>query len=187
MKTTEIHADEIKVETIEAQIVENIKERKKVGAYPEDEVKTLLKPLDGQYSCTDEKMGSLYYLDSHSELLNDNHVVKSNIPVIGSILVAGRKLLYGEVRRCTDPLFLKETEFNRHVANVLNDVNKKLEGAEKTAFPNKDIEAEIKNYMDLKFDQIKQELLLQIKEEIKNLYSDSKNVSENPNVLKPEN
>jgi hypothetical protein len=183
METIEIHADEIKVETIEAQIIDNMKERKKAGAYPEAEVKMLLKPLDGHYSCTDEKMGSLFYLDSHWELLNDNHVVKSNIPVIGSILVAGRKILYGEVKRCTDPLFLKETEFNRHVANVLSDVNKKLE---RTAFPNKDVETEIKNYIDLKFDQIKQELLLQIKKEIENIYSDSKCVSENSNVLKPD-
>jgi len=97
--------------------------------------------------------------------------------------VAGRKLLYGEVKRCTDPLFLKETEFNRHVANVLSDVNKKLE---KTGFSNENIETEIKNYIDLKFDQIKQELLLQIKEEIKNLHSDSKINSENSNVLKSE-
>lgn len=186
MKTIEIHAEEIKVENIEAKLIKNIEERKKIGAYPEVEVKTLLKPLDGQYSCTDEEMGSLFYLDSHWELVNDNHVVKSHIPVIGSILVAGRKLLYGEVRRCTDPLFLKETEFNRHVVNVLSDVNKKLI-PEKTAFPVKDLENEIKNYIDLKFDQIKQELLLQIKEEIKNLYSDPKNISENPNVLKPEN
>ena len=183
MKKIETHANEIKDEIIEAQIIKNIKERKKAGAYPEDEIKMLLKPLDGQYSCNDEKMGSLFYLNSHWHLLNDNNVVKSNIPVIGSILVAGRRLLYGEVKRCTDPLFLKETEFNRHVANVLSDVNKKLE---KTGFPNENIETEIKNYIDLKFDQIKQELLLQIKEEIKNLHSDSKINSENSNVLKSE-
>lgn len=183
MKTIEIHANEIKDEIIEAQIIKNIKERKKAGAYPEDEIKTLLKPLDGQYSCDDEKMGSLFYLNSHCHLFNDNHVIKSNIPVVGSVLVAGRKLLYGEVKRCTDPLFLKESEFNRHVVNVLNDVNKKLE---KTNLSNENIEAEIKSYIDLKLDQIKQELLLQIKEEIKNLHSDLKNDSENPNGLKSE-
>ncbi len=183
MKTIEIHANEIRDEIIEAKIIQNIKERKKAGAYPEAEVRKLLKPLDGQYSCNDEKMGSLFYLNSHWNLINDNNVVKSNIPGIGSILTAGRRLLYGEVKRCTDPLFLKETEFNRHVVNVLSDVNKKLE---KKGFQNEDIETEIKNYIDLKFDQIKQELLLQIKEEIKNLHSDSTDDSKNSYVLRSE-
>jgi hypothetical protein len=85
-------------------------------------------------------------------------------------------VLYGEVRRCTDPIFLKESEFNQHVVNVLSDVNKKLE---KTNSSNENLEAEIKNYIDLKFDQIKQELLLQMKEEIKNLHSDPKNFENN--------
>jgi hypothetical protein len=183
MKTIETHASEIDDEIIEAEIVKSIEERKKSGAYPEDEIKTLSKPLNGQYSCNDEKMGSLFYLNSHCHLFNDNHVIKSNIPVIGNFLVAGRKVLYGEVRRCTDPLFLKESEFNRHVVNVLNDMGKKLE---KTNLSNENLEAEIKNYIDLKFDQLKQELLLQIKEEIKNLHSDSKSNSENPNGLKSE-
>lgn len=162
MKTVEIHIDGTNEEDIEARISRNINKRQIEGAYPEEEIEEIAKPLEGQYSLNEEA-APLYYLNSHWHLLNNNHIISSNIPVVGGFLVAGRKLLYGEMQRYVDPVFLKETEFNRNVVNILNEMYEKLD---KIDALNMDFETEIKNYIDVRMEQIKKEILQEIHDEM---------------------
>lgn len=128
MDTFEIKDDEINVEEIMEKIRENIRRRKEAGVYPPDPdpVAAPLTPAGGN----SEIARDLAYLSSHWDIQNRGYFISSHRPVAGKVLVKGRELVHGEVRRYVDPVIWKQAEFNRATGRVLEVVSRQFSGIE---------------------------------------------------------
>lgn len=120
----EIRDDEIDVEEIMRKIRENISKRKEEGAYEESVISKLHekaslhafgeKELDPQLD--------LEYLLDNWDIKNDTYSISSHRPLMGKILISGRKVVHGEVRRYVEPVTFLQSEFNGRVADFSNAI-----------------------------------------------------------------
>ena len=62
----------------------------------------------------------LEYLNRAWDIQNDAYVIRSHQSVFGSVLVRGRQMVNGEIRRYVDPVILQQIEFNANMVRVLN-------------------------------------------------------------------
>ena len=124
----EIKDDEINVEEIMEKIRENIRRRKEAGVYPPDPDPAAA-PLTPAGS-NSEIARDLAYLSSSWDIQNRGYFISSHRPVAGKVLVRGRELVHGEVRRYVDPVIWKQAEFNRTTGRVLEDLNRQVSGIE---------------------------------------------------------
>lgn len=143
---TEIKDDEIKVEDIMRQIRENIKKRKESGAYTketEDIINETLQAPDAGAG-HDDLQQNLDYINRNWDL-HAEYNISSHRPILGRLLVPGRKLVHGEVRRYVDLISGKQSEFNASVVRVLNSCIKGFDTKvnEVVATVNKDIDAKV--------------------------------------------
>ena len=126
-KTIEIRDDEINVEEIMAKIRENIRRRQATGELPPDP-DTLLSPPPcvGISSEVNESFRhDLSYINSNWDIRNNSYFISSHRPCIGNVIVKGRQLVHGEVRRYVDPMISRQTEFNASVVRLLNQNSSK--------------------------------------------------------------
>lgn len=145
MDTSEKKDDYVKVEDIMFQIRENIKKRKDDSSFNEP---------------TDAATGK--NLQDDIDFINSNwnvsaeYRISSHRPVIGRLIIWGRKLFHGEVRRYVDLIEAKQIEFNTHVARCINILDNKIDETiattkiefnskinETTAAINKDVDLKI--------------------------------------------
>lgn len=124
----EIKDDEINVEEIMEKIRENIRRRKEAGIYPPDP-DSLAAPQAPAGSST-EIARDLAYLSGNWDIQNRSYFISSHRPVAGKVLVKGRELVHGEVRRYVDPVIWKQAEFNRATGRVLEEVAREVSGIE---------------------------------------------------------
>ena len=124
----EIKDDEINVEEIMEKIRENIRRRKEAGVYPPDP-DSLAAPQAPAGSSTDIAR-DLAYLSGNWNIQNNSYFISSHRPVAGKVLVKGRELVHGEVRRYVDPVIWKQAEFNRATGRVLEEVAREVSGIE---------------------------------------------------------
>ncbi len=127
MDTFEIKDDEINVEEIMEKIRENIRRRKEAGIYPADPVPAAAPQDPGS---NPEIARDLAYLSGNWDVRNNSYFISSHRPVAGKVLVKGRELVHGEVRRYVDPVIWKQTEFNRATGRALEDVTRQVSGIE---------------------------------------------------------
>ena len=124
----EIRDDEINVEEIMATIRENIRRRKGAGGLsldPETPAPTTSFAQTGSES--DEALRrALAFINSNWEIHNNNYVISSHRPYIGKMLVKGRQLVLGEVRRYVDPMISRQTEFNASTVRILTQTSQKF-------------------------------------------------------------
>ncbi len=113
--TIEIHDDEINVEEIMAKIREEIRQRKEAGLLPSDPPEVSPAPDPTR---TSDLSHDLAYMTGNWNVQNTGYSITSHRPVTGRMLVKGRSLIHGEVRRYVDPMIWKQTEFNRNAARV---------------------------------------------------------------------
>jgi len=158
MDTFEIRDDEIDVEDIMRQIRENIKKRKYVETYSEEEIN---KPVG--LSCvadvsSNDKQWDLEYFNESGDIQNNNYLISSHRPLIGWFLVKGRELINGEVRRYIDPIIFKQTEFNISMIQIVNniicrlsDIDHKFEDIDNSS---EQMRLELKKELDLEIGQI---------------------------------
>ncbi len=114
MDTFEIKDDEINVEEIMSKIRENIQKHRQSGAY-DSRIESLINQPD------------LDYLNSHWDVHAEYNIV-SHRPVIGGLLISGRQLIHGEVKRYVDLIAGKQTEFNLRIIRSLKNILDLLEG-----------------------------------------------------------
>ncbi len=124
----EIKDDEINVEEIMEKIRENIRRRKEAGVYPPDPVPAVA-PQDPA-GANPEVARDLAYLSGNWNIQNNSYFISSHRPVAGKVLVKGRELVHGEVRRYVDPVIWKQAEFNRATGRVLEEVAREVSGIE---------------------------------------------------------
>lgn len=68
----------------------------------------------------------LAIINQHWNISNDEYRIFSHRRILGPLLVRGRRLVHGEVRRYVDPIFLQQREFNASVVRILNRVTEDL-------------------------------------------------------------
>ena len=124
----EIKDDEINVEEIMEKIRENIRRRKEAGVYPPDP--DSLAPPQAPAGSSTEIARDLAYLSGNWDIQNRSYFISSHRPVAGKVLVKGRELVHGEVRRYVDPVIWKQAEFNRATGRVLEEVTRQVSGVE---------------------------------------------------------
>ncbi|WP_342771699.1 hypothetical protein, partial [Methanoculleus sp. UBA331] len=124
----EIKDDEINVEEIMQKIRENIRRRKAAGVYPADPDPAGVPraPAGGDSGIARD----LAYLSGNWNIQNNSYFISSHRPVAGKVLVKGRELIHGEVRRYVDPVIWKQAEFNRATGRVLEGVTRQVSGIE---------------------------------------------------------
>lgn len=123
----EIHDDEINVEEIMEMIRNNIRRRKEAGLLPPDppDFSHTHYP-DSASGSTSDYSRDLAYLTGNWDVQNTSYSISSHRPFAGRLLVKGRTLIHGEVRRYVDPMIWKQAEFNRNTASALESVTGRL-------------------------------------------------------------
>jgi SAM-dependent methyltransferase len=150
MTTVEIPDGEIKVEELMKMIRENISQHKHIS---NDTRKIILAE-------SPEIQKDLAYINSNWDIQNAGYSISSHRPVVGKVLIKGRGLVHGEVKRYVDPTILKQRDFNGSVVRILNDVERRmnlLNGIMKSDLDERigqlksDISAEIEEQLNLLF------------------------------------
>lgn len=120
----EIRDGEIDTDEIISKIKANIERRKAQGAYTqEDEVKVnSYNIVQNEPSAVIDELSSLNnYWD-----IKYHYRISSHRKFIGPILVKGRRLVNGEVKRYVDPIFQRQKEFGLKLAHALSSVREQL-------------------------------------------------------------
>lgn len=158
MDTIEIKDDEIDVEEIMRQIRKNIRKRKESGIYSKEMEALINEPLQPppDIAGQGDLLPDLMYINSNWDV-HAEYSISSHRPIIGNLLVSGRRLIHEEVKRYVDPIAGKEIEFNAHVVRCINGLDTKINEA--VAAVNKDIDfkvgdamASVNKDIDLKVD-----------------------------------
>jgi len=129
-----IDDDEINVEESMKKIRENISRKKKKtleSPYPEfprmhsDSSQTIqisgMNPDDAR---------DMACLSSNWDIQNASYTIRSHRPIVGKLLVKGRDLVHGEVRRYIDPIIWRQTEFNRAASTQISRLNQRVTAIE---------------------------------------------------------
>lgn len=127
MNTIEIKDDEINVEEIMCKIRENIHKRRQNGAYDPKIESIIDQPLTPPADAGQGDIkADLDHLNSHWDV-HAQYNITSHRPVIGRLLIYGRQLIHGEVKRYVDLIAGKQTEFNLRIIRSLRNILKKIE------------------------------------------------------------
>jgi len=126
--TQEIRDDEINVEEIMAHIQKNMRRRQEAGESSPDP-DSCNDPTFAKVSpdTMDESFRrELNCINSTWDIHNNNYFISSHRPYLGNLLVKGRQVVHGEVRRYTDPMISRQTEFNASMVHILNQTSQKF-------------------------------------------------------------
>ena len=125
--TIEIRDDEINVEEIMQKIRENIRRRQAAGELPPDIATPIEPSLCASTGSNIDALlqHDLLYINSNWDIHNNSYFISSHRSYIGNVLVKGRQLVHGEVRRYVDPMISRQTEFNASGVRLLNQTSQK--------------------------------------------------------------
>ena len=155
--TIEIRDDEINVEEIMAKIRENIRRRQAAGELPPDP-DTLIGASPCSYTGSNfdgSLRQDLSYISSNWDIRNKSYFISSHHPYLGRMLVKGRQLVHGEVRRYVDPMFSRQAEFNRNTVGLFNQILQQGEELnQKILQQGEELNAHIQNSVEVKLDNI---------------------------------
>lgn len=120
-RTFDIDTNEIDLEKLIDTIKQNIDERKKQGAYTAKDV-DLIERHDPCQRQPSGKLVDTTPLSNTMNIENTTYRISSHRKLAGMLLVKGRSLIHGEVKRYTDPVFSKQKEFNVNVISAFNSL-----------------------------------------------------------------
>jgi 2-polyprenyl-3-methyl-5-hydroxy-6-metoxy-1,4-benzoquinol methylase len=170
----EIHGDGINVDEIMEKINENIRKRIEEGAYPESTISELGKSINEKSVETYKKSASdcVDFILNNWNINNDAYSITSHHPITGKVLISGRKLVHGEVRRYVDPANFMQSEFNGCVARLCNYIYQKSETDELRI-----------EKLDEVISNIKYHISLEVDEKLKQLYIKSNQIDEKLKII----
>ncbi|RXA20099.1 class I SAM-dependent methyltransferase [Methanosarcina sp. MSH10X1] len=189
MGTLESEEKEIKVEEIMEKVRENISKRKHTGTgYTPG---SLENPADSPEECFEEYVpqDELNYLASNWRMDNYSYSISSHRPFAGAILVKGRELVHGEVKRYVDSIISKQNEFNRTVASALNKLSRQVRSEVNREVTGKieSLKADLYNQMDQGIENLKTEVNKELTSEKDSLKLEiRKEINNGAASLKPE-
>jgi hypothetical protein len=117
----EIQDDEIDVVAIMSQIEEKIRARRDGKTYSREAEDLIALPIHPSHTNQEDYHEDMYQVRSRWDVRVD-YDLKSHRKVLGKILLMGRGLINGEVRRYVDPIIANQVEFNSHIANILGKI-----------------------------------------------------------------
>lgn len=185
MNTIEIKDEEINVEEIVSKIRENIKKRRESGAYTKEMEEMIKQPLQAPAIITgnDVMQKNLDYINSNWDLNVEYHI-SSHRPILGRLLIWGRRLVNREVKRYVDLISGRQSEFNAHVVRSVNAIDSKINNAAtilkkdidtKIDVANKDIDTKIdvaNKEIDTKIDAINKDIDTRLNKAVVNEVND---------------
>jgi O-antigen chain-terminating methyltransferase len=124
--TIDIGNGEINVEEIMANIRANIRRRQENGELPcTSEIQSPISYHDttGISGNFDSVKQDLECISSNGDIYNTSYFITSHRPHLGKLLVKGRQLVNGEVRRYVDPMISRQVEFNTTAARILSKIS----------------------------------------------------------------
>jgi 2-polyprenyl-3-methyl-5-hydroxy-6-metoxy-1,4-benzoquinol methylase len=118
------------VEELMRKIKENIKTRRAIDLCANAGDMTGMRADEAEGNASREKGDpkDWDYVKSNWDIQNNNYFISSHRRILGRILVKGRDLVHGEVRRYVDPMVWKQREFNASIVRILNDIAVRLGG-----------------------------------------------------------
>jgi len=127
---SDIPDESTNVEEIMRNIKENIKTRRAIGVCANAGDTAGGKADESEEHAPFEigKPEEWDYVNSNRDIQNDNYFISSHRRILGKVLVKGRELVHGEVRRYVDPMVWKQREFNTSIVRILNDIAVRLGG-----------------------------------------------------------
>jgi len=173
MNTIEIEDEKINVEEIMSNIRGNIQKRRASGAYDPNIESLINQPLQRPTANAGEGdiKSDLDYLNSHWDV-HAEYSIYSHQPIIGQLLISGRQLIHGEVKRYVDLIAGKQTEFNMRIIRSLKNLLDLLES--RITSMNNRIDrvdnriTEVKDDIDRKVSSNVNEMLSMVNNDIKN-------------------
>jgi len=127
LDTFEIRDGEIDAKEIMRKIRENIRKRKEAGVYPEGGMEEIRDGLVIDACPSSEGGADLDYITHNWDIENRGYIISSHRKVTGKLLVRGRQLVHGEVRRYVDPVISKQKEFNASSVRLLTHILQKVD------------------------------------------------------------
>ena len=130
MDKSDIPDESTNVEEIMRNIKENIKTRRAIGVCANAGDTAGGKADESEEHAPFEigKPEEWDYVNSNRDIQNDNYFISSHRRILGKVLVKGRELVHGEVRRYVDPMVWTQKEFNACIVRILNDIAERLGG-----------------------------------------------------------
>jgi len=118
------------VEELMRKIKENIKTRRAIDLCANAGDMTGMRADEAEGNASSEKGDpkDWDYVKSNWDIQNNNYIISSHRRILGKVLVKGRELVHGEVRRYVDPMVWKQKEFNASIVRILNDISVRLGG-----------------------------------------------------------
>jgi len=118
------------VEELMRKIKENIKTRRAIDLCANAGDMTGMRADEAEGNASREKGDpkDWDYVKSNWDIQNNNYFISSHRRILGRILVKGRDLVHGEVRRYVDPMVWKQREFNASIVRIFNDIAVRLGG-----------------------------------------------------------
>lgn len=118
------------VEELMRKIKENIKTRRAIDLCANAGDMTGMRVDEAEGNASSEKGDpkDWDYVKSNWDIQNNNYSISSHRRILGRVLVKGRELVHGEVRRYVDPMVWKQKEFNASIVRILNDIAVRLGG-----------------------------------------------------------
>jgi len=126
--TIGIRDDEINVEEIMEKIRENIRRRQAAGEVSSDSDSVIASTSKNCHPDPDDAIQrDISDINANGDIHNNSYVISSHNPYIGKLLVKGRTLVHGEVRRYVDPIIYRQNGFNASTVRILNHTSQKIE------------------------------------------------------------
>jgi 2-polyprenyl-3-methyl-5-hydroxy-6-metoxy-1,4-benzoquinol methylase len=125
-KKNEVNNDTIDVKVIMGKIQETIRRRQLINELPPDPDAVPDISCDAEYDSfpEDRLRDELYFINANWNIHNNSYFISSHHPLLGTLLIKGRKLVNEEVRRYVDPVISKQTDFNANNIKILNNLDK---------------------------------------------------------------
>ena len=130
MDRSDIPDEGTNVEELMRKIKENIKTRRAIDLCANAGDMTGMRADEAEGNASSEKGDpkNWDYVKSNWDIQNNNYIISSHRRILGKVLVKGRELVHGEVRRYVDPMVWKQKEFNASIVRILNDIAVRLGG-----------------------------------------------------------
>lgn len=154
--------EDVEVEDLIRKIRNRVNKRRGIN-YTEQDINATSSNSSSELEISSSEIQKdLDIMNSNQNIYNSNYIISSHRPFIGKILVRGRRLVNGEIRRYVDPTFSKQIQYNSSLAGIVNQL---IIRSDECASKYDNLETELLSMeMDISQDVLKQQQ--QTKEEI---------------------
>jgi 2-polyprenyl-3-methyl-5-hydroxy-6-metoxy-1,4-benzoquinol methylase len=176
-----ISGEETNVEEIMEKIRENIQKKKGAGNFLDKSSDLYTGSSPKESSSENDIRRDFDYINSKLDIQNNSYSISSHRPLVGKFLVKGRKLVHGEVRRYTDPVFQRQSELNYNLVDLLNEAKERVNSCSNEMEQLRNESEQLRNeseqlrneseQLKKEMEQLKSEIVINVKKEIESFAS----------------